>query len=43
MVNNGREALAALEHKSYDLVLMDVQMPELGGIEATTCCGRKRS
>ena len=35
VVGNGREALAALSHKSYDLVLMDVQMPELDGISAT--------
>jgi CheY-like chemotaxis protein len=35
VANNGREALVALDHRSYDLVLMDVQMPELGGIEAT--------
>ncbi len=41
VVGNGREALAALVHKSYDLVLMDVQMPELGGIEATTMLREK--
>jgi two-component system sensor histidine kinase/response regulator len=35
VVGNGREALTALEHRSYDLVLMDVQMPELDGIAAT--------
>ena len=32
---NGREALTALEKQSFDVVLMDVQMPELGGFEAT--------
>lgn len=35
VTSNGREALAALELQSFDVVLMDVQMPELGGLEAT--------
>jgi two-component system sensor histidine kinase/response regulator len=35
VVNNGREALAALERDVFELVLMDVQMPEVGGLEAT--------
>ncbi len=32
---NGKEALRALEKQQYDLVLMDVRMPEMGGLEAT--------
>jgi two-component system, sensor histidine kinase and response regulator len=34
VANNGLEALAALDRESFDLVLMDVQMPEMGGFEA---------
>jgi len=32
---NGREALDALDRKPYDLIFMDVMMPEIDGLEAT--------
>lgn len=35
IVPNGREAVAAVERDRFDVVLMDVQMPVMGGFEAT--------
>jgi PAS domain S-box-containing protein len=35
VANNGLEAIQALEQQPYDVVLMDVQMPELDGLDAT--------
>ncbi len=34
-VENGRKALEIMEHKKYDIILMDVQMPVMNGLEAT--------
>lgn len=35
MVDNGKDALCRLERETYDVVLMDVQMPRVDGFEAT--------
>jgi PAS domain S-box-containing protein len=41
VAENGKQAIVALDKHKFDVVLMDVQMPEMGGIEATEEIRRK--
>ena len=43
IANNGKEAVAAFNARNYDLILMDCQMPEVDGFEATRSIRQRES
>jgi signal transduction histidine kinase/DNA-binding response OmpR family regulator/HPt (histidine-containing phosphotransfer) domain-containing protein len=43
VVENGQEAVDAVEREQFDIVLMDIQMPVMGGLEATKAIRERES
>lgn len=41
LANNGIEALAAVEKKAYDIIFMDIHMPEMNGLDSTRLIRKK--
>ena len=43
LASNGREAVSAVRQDNFDLVLMDVEMPEMNGLDATAAIRAKEA
>jgi CheY-like chemotaxis protein len=43
VVKDGKQALAALERREFDIALMDIQMPELNGLETAAAVREKEA
>jgi CheY-like chemotaxis protein len=43
VAGNGKEALKAIGEQAFDVILMDVQMPEMGGFEATAAIRQREN
>ncbi|MEK6237717.1 MAG: response regulator, partial [Planctomycetales bacterium] len=43
LASNGKEAVAIMEDRAFDFILMDVQMPEMDGFEATAVIRKRES